>query len=67
MSVCSNKAHRKQNTNLNLVADLEHALQDAAPGNSALEVVDGLTWLVHVERTNHDQSRLGNKIPHLHR
>ena len=49
---------------LDLHADLEHALEDAAARDAALEVVHLRAGLVDVERADDDEVRLRREVPH---
>eukprot|EP00053_Salpingoeca_punica_P000980 m.31340 g.31340 ORF g.31340 m.31340 type:complete len:328 (+) comp10710_c0_seq1:216-1199(+) len=48
--------------NLNLLALLEHAAQNATAGHAALEVVDLAARLVDVERADDDEAGRGDKV-----
>ena len=44
--------------------EAQHPREDRAARHAALELVDLRAWLVHVERADHDQSRVRGKVAH---
>src|SRR5690606_12210918 len=49
-------------TNFNLIAKLQHAVQDGTTSDTTLQVIDFGTGLVDVERTNDNHVRSGGKV-----
>jgi hypothetical protein len=49
-------------SDLDFLSDLEHSAQDTSSRYSSLQLVYRGTWLVDIERSNNDQSRVGLEI-----